>query len=83
MYFVNVWNDYLITNALSGVFGLQNKSYSYTVVFIFLGFISTKPFKKSVQSADSPMYAVDCEMVCLQDSTCTCNIYRFSQVSAL
>lgn len=35
-------------------------------VFSFLGFISTKPFKKPVQSADSPMYAVDCEMVCLQ-----------------
>ena len=32
--------------------------------FLFLGFISTKPFKKLVQSADSPMYAVDCEMVC-------------------
>ena len=33
---------------------------------MFPGFTSTKPFKKSVQSADSPMYAVDCEMVCLQ-----------------
>jgi len=31
-------------------------------VFSFLGFISTKPFKKPVQCADSPMYAVDCEM---------------------
>ena len=35
-------------------------------VFLFLGFISTKPFEKLVQSADSPMYAVDCEMVCFQ-----------------
>lgn len=36
---------------------------SLTLVSLFLGFISTKPFKKSKKSPESPMFAIDCEMV--------------------
>lgn len=38
-------------------------SFINTSFLFFLGFISTKPFKKSKKSPESPMFAIDCEMV--------------------
>ena len=57
----------ILLHVLKFIFDIKGKLSFWSVklfpVSLFLGFISTKPFKKSVLSADSPMYAVDCEMV--------------------
>ena len=53
--------------------------------YLFLGFISTKAYQKSTSSSnessshESPMYAVDCEMVCRLLKHC--NIYHFCKVT--